>query len=437
MIVIEIRIGRERTRPAPGELLDPVALATALRPRRARSDRWVWHLGSRGIAAAVASVFGVASLALVPGSDAPEASTVHTVPRLQVAEAAVDTAAAHAANSREIERMSRDLTAAALERVRAREGSGSPAVAFTGLDQASEDLHAGSLAAVPMADALPLAALRRQAAERDADALATRPRSRSGDAVEQQGTAVTAVADRGQAVALAAPARRQDSLAVDSRSDASAAAAELAGVQRDTVDAVPSAPVAMEPAASGSAIAVARPAAARSGNSSFSITRDRSAETQDLLADLHERASREDWTGVSDLLARLRAAPGGGVAASDPAIALTLAKWDARLALQAGDAAAAIVALASMTAQLDDEARALQAVAWLRTGAADRAVAAYRDLLVRRPDDARLWLGLGMALEAAAADPAAVRYAYSQTVALARDAGIRAAAETRLAAPQA
>jgi Flp pilus assembly protein TadD len=156
-----------------------------------------------------------------------------------------------------------------------------------------------------------------------------------------------------------------------------------------------------------------------------------------------ERAAASDWAGVRAVLEQVRATTAvtagdtSPASATDLELALTLAKWDARSALASGQPAHAAVAFDGLDARIDDEARALRAVAWLRSGDAALAVDAYRDLLARSPRDARLWLGLALALESSAGTPDATRFAYLQTLELAQDEAVRAVARARLAPPQA
>ncbi len=206
-----------------------------------------------------------------------------------------------------------------------------------------------------------------------------------------------------------------------------------APVSADAATPVAEPPVATtssaEPA-SRSAPAGAEPNTTGAKPARFTISRDQSAQAQGLLQALRERAATGDWAGVQQL--RETYAQSYGLPDS-----LAVAKWDARIALALGRPEAALTALAPYATAFDDEGARLHAVSLLRTGDATSAVGVYRALLSAHPDDAQLWLGLGMALEASHADSEAIKFAYGQSLQLAGDAALRQVAQAHLDAHQA
>ena len=464
MIVIEIRIGREpsaRAAQPPAATMAGIEArglgrGAALQARKAPAGRWIWRLGRRGIAAAVASVLGVASLAFVPGSSSQGGSqgslpvdgesTRGTVAVGEIAahpgfaampgqapagqwQPSTDSDVPNA--TPELERRARQLTEEARARVAAR--------ALAGQVQSQVEPPSGvypeDAPAAPVLDSSPSAPV-----VQVADAAAEPAWAPSWEAAQV-------------APPIAAPAIAVD---VDAPFDAGApAAGEATGAivvadpvstgteQTGTDGSGMHAGTGPGPAATyfsisraGSGPAKGLPGARAAGPSPVPTLHEQ-------LRAMGERAAASDWAGVRAVLEQVRATAAVAAGDTSPAsatdleLALTLAKWDARSALASGQPAHAAVAFDGLDARIDDEARALRAVAWLRSGDAALAVDAYRDLLARSPRDARLWLGLALALESSAGTPDATRFAYLQTLELAQDEAVRAVARARLAPPQA
>ena len=156
---------------------------------------------------------------------------------------------------------------------------------------------------------------------------------------------------------------------------------------------------------------------------------------------------RGDWSGVRALLDRLRAGLATGTAGpGDSAASVTRTRTDPcqvggpRRARLTGPPARCARRLRSMASpsQVDDEARALRAVAWLRSGDAGRgpsmpiATCSCEHRTTPASGSASRWRWSRVLRR-----PDAARFAYLQTLELAQDEAVRAVARARLAPPQA
>ncbi len=460
MIVIEIRIGREAPAQTPGlptaaprqgvRIADPRALASAFRPRKMRTERWIWRLGRRGIAAAVASVLGVASLAFVPGSSNPEVVAVgnsmtgHAMPGAIAGSAStgrIQASASLAPGSHvdadamrvdaELDRMARDMTARALARVRGRTS--------TDPTDMPDDAHNAHGLMAEAAGVVLETAVGAVPSEVPAPIIDSRLPEGAG-LVERLGPSTEALSDPSLSAVASAAAADPDQ---PEEGGAAVADAPVSAAADSTADAV---------AADPAFLTITRSVGTPDVRSGFLASDEHAIRGR--LAELHEQASRGAWASVRSDLVLVRKAlsalppaesgvpdgtelsPGSG--AANPDLCLSMSKLEARAALLAGDAAGAVAVLDGLGGLRDDEARALQAVALLRSGDGMRAVETYRDLIARAPQDARLWLGLGMALESAEGNaPEAVRFAYLQALELTADEAVRSVARSRLAPPQA
>ena len=111
-----------------------------------------------------------------------------------------------------------------------------------------------------------------------------------------------------------------------------------------------------------------------------------------------------------------------------------MAKLAARAQLMGDAPVAAVAVLEPLVHLLDDEGQRLLAAALARAERPWDAVRVYRALIVAAPDDATVWMGLALALDATGTDRTAVVYAYQQARALSHDARLSRLAELRLAA---
>ena len=419
MIVIELRIGRVPAAQAADER------AVAAPPRVARSvGERRWRLGNGTAAAVLATALGGIALAFVPAGETPEAHTL-SVQRLSAQPAAMSPSALVSTHT--------PMNAGAI----AWAAAGEQAERATWV--AERDVVGNYSRQAPAPHAI---GWDRQFAE-IVDVATTRAMQQAQQQVAD-GAPETELAASAEPSAPVAgetasgwPAWYQDQrntqTAVDTRM--------LNALSRDvsasaTARTAPTQPVDGSVRASPdesmrSAVATTEePVSADVAPATFTITRDPSAPVQGLLQALREHAATGDWAAVQQL--RETSSQAYGLPAS-----LALAKWDARIALTLGHPEAALAALAPYLAEFDDEGARLQAVSLLRAGDANSAVSVYRTLLGAHPDDAQLWLGLGMALEASQADSEAVRFAYGQSLQLADDAAMRQVAQAHLDAHQA
>ena len=460
MIIIELRIGRV---PAAAARVETADVEQSRDQQGVRARRW--RLGNGTAAAVLATALGGIALGLVPAGESPVAHTVSLAPTTTWPAAGDVTTPADWTTDGW-------TTDDSGERVYMQTGAAALSV---GWDKRFADIVDAATARA-MLQVQQEAAQRAWDSGREPDAARTDQvvdAARSGwpawyqdersadarmdpqllSALSRDVSAAPAVSDAGPRPAVARAGSRSSTTSVNSsaesalvataRADAIADAemnmrassampppAVAAAITNSTAEASGAAAEATGAAAKSQALAASSEPDSVEQPARFSISREQSANAQGLLQALRERAATGDWAGVQQL--RESYAQADGLPDS-----LALAKWDARIALALGQPDAALAALAPYAAALDDEGARLHAVSLLRTGDATAASGVYRMLLNAHPDDAQLWLGLGMALEASQADSEAIRFAYGQSLQLADDAALRQVAQAHLDAHQA